>query len=90
MGHAFGMPRWPLDQLDAVAVWICQPGRPEVVGVVGRARRLGPKACFGESNNSLVDGIHTDHEVVEPARVEVTLRWIIHELKAHELVTRKL
>jgi hypothetical protein len=88
--HSFGVPRWPLDQLDAVSVWISEPGRPEVFGVVGRARELGPKAFTSESSDSLVNGIHTDHEVVEPARAYVTSRWITHKLEAHELIAGKL
>src|SRR3954468_12430888 len=34
-GHAVGMSAWPLDELDAVAVRIGGPRRPEVVGAVG-------------------------------------------------------
>src|SRR3954451_5602226 len=35
-GHAVGRSAWPLDELDAVAVRIGGPRRPEVVGAVGR------------------------------------------------------
>jgi hypothetical protein len=33
-GEAVGMPRGPLNQLDAVAIGVGEPARPEIVGTV--------------------------------------------------------
>ncbi len=67
MSQTVGMPSGPLDQLDAIAIWIREPGRPEVFGVIGRARGFRLHSTGGEVSDSVTHRLHLDDEVMEAA-----------------------
>ena len=83
-----GCPLGPLDELDAVAVRVGDPGRPEVRGAVGRSGLVRLDSACSQVRHRRVHVLDLDHEVAEAAGLDPAAGGVVDELEGHELVAR--
>jgi hypothetical protein len=81
------MPRWPLDQLDAITVRVGEPAGPELVRAIGGHRFLGVDSLGGEAASRVEQRLHLDDEVAETPRVDTATVCSMDELNGDELIT---
>src|SRR4051812_19154414 len=80
----------PLDQLDSVSVRVCDPGRPEILGTIGRGWWFNANSPTAKLGKCPLHGVDHKDEVAEPAGADHFLAWIVDEFEGHELVPGQL
>src|SRR5215472_12943775 len=80
----------PLDQLDAVAVWVGDPAGPWSFRAAGKPGRVGRDPLGGESGERCLQRLDLDDEVVDTgAEVNLAPRRVVDQLDGDEVVARR-